>query len=105
MSEAPIIYPSAESIHYVGEPAAITCTAVNMYSEVHWRLNNTEYDRSQPDIEITSLRTVSVITINNILQDYNNTAIRCEGSYTNGRSFSSAEVTILLQGKSMLQIT
>ena len=104
MSLAHIIYPSVESIHYVGEPAVITCTAFYMYYEVHWRLNNTRYDHSQPNIEITNLRTVSVITINNISQNYNNTAIRCEGSYTDGQSFSSAAVTILLQGKSM-QIT
>ena len=104
MSSAPIIYSSVESIYYVGELAAITCTTVNMYTEVHWRLNNTQYDHSHSDVEITTLHTVSVIIINNISQNYNNTAIRCEGSYTDGQSFSSAAVTILLQGKSM-QIT
>ena len=104
MSLAPIIYPSAESIHYVRELAEIACTTVNMYSEIHWMLNNTRYDHSQPDIEITNPHTASVIIINNISQNYNNTAIRCEGFYTNGQSFSSAAVTILLQGMS-IQIT
>ena len=99
-SIAPIISSSGESVHYVGDQATVTCTGSLEYATVHWMLNNTQYDHSQPDIEIINLRTVSVITINNISQDYNNSAIRCAGSYTNGQSFSSAEVTILLQGGS-----
>ena len=101
MSLAPIITPSFKSIHYVGEPATIICITANSYSEVHWILNNTQYDHSQQNIEIITLHFVSVITINNISQNYNNTAIRCEDSYTNVQVYSSAEVTILLQGKSM----
>ena len=95
---APTIVPSGESIHYVGDLVTVTYIASQEYATVHWRLNNTLYDHSQPNIQITTARQVSFITFNNISQDYNNTAVRCEGSYTDGQSFSSADVTILLQG-------
>ena len=95
---APTIVPSGVCNHYVGNLVEVSCTALQEYATVYWMLNNTQYDHSKPDIEITNLHIVSVITINNTSQHYNNTAIRCEGSYTNGQSFSSDEVTILLQG-------
>ena len=95
----PTISPSGECIHYVGDMVRVTCTGSHDYSTVHWMLNNnTRYDHSQPDIQITTINHVSFIIINNISQEYNNTAIRFEGSYTNGESFSNVEVTILLQG-------
>ena len=77
----------------------MSCTASQEYSEVHWMLNNSRYNYFHTDdIEIDSRRTIAYIFISNITQEYNNTAIRCEGSYTNGQSFSSDEVIILLQG-------
>ena len=82
---APTIYPSGNSIHYVGDLVTVTCTGSLEYATVHWRLDNTQYDHSQPDIDITTLHTVSVITISNTSQDYHYTAIRCEGSYINGQ--------------------
>ena len=93
----PIISSSGNGIHYIGDLVTVTCAASQEYAIVHWMLNNTQYDYSQPNIKITTVCTVSFITINNISQDYHYTAIRCEGSYTNGQSFSSDEVTILLQ--------
>jgi len=99
LSVAPTISPSPEAITYVGEHATITCITFNNFNTVDWLINDTQYDPSQPDIVVTTpLRTISIILFNNISQHYNSTAIRCEGSYSNGQSFSSAEVRIILQG-------
>ena len=77
----------------------MSCNLIQEPATFHWILNDTHYDHSQlPDIEIADHHTLLVITVNNVSQDYNNTAIRCEGSYRNNQSFSSAAVTILLQG-------
>ena len=97
---APIISPSGECSHYIGDLVTVSCTGSQDYAMVHGMLNNTQYGHSQPNIQITTVHQVSFIIINNISQDYNHTVIRCEGSYTNGQSFSTAEVTILLQGGS-----
>ena len=78
----------------------VMCTGLHEFSAVRWIINNTHYEHSRPDIEITTVRTISYIFVNNISHDYNNTAIRCEGSYRNGQSFSSAVATIFLQGRS-----
>ena len=77
-----------------------TCTGSQEYATVPWILNNTQFDHFKPDIESTTIRQVSFITINNIPQDYNNTVTKFEGSYTNGQLLSNAQVTVL-QGKSM----
>jgi len=99
---APTIFPSPEAIHYVGEPVTITCIGVNGFSTVQWLINDTQYDHSQPDIDVTKSCTLSYIVFNSISQYYNSTAIRCEGSYSSGQPFSSAEVAILLQGKNAI---
>ena len=100
LSLAPFIYASDNGIHYVGDLVTVMCTGFHEFSAVHWIQTNTQYEHFQSDIEINTVRTISYIFINNITHDYNNTAIRCEGSYTNGQSFSSAVATILLQGRS-----
>jgi len=96
---APTITPSREVIHYVGEYTAVTCTSANAFTTVYWWINDVQYNNTQPGIQVISHPAVAIIVIHNIPQEYNNSAVKCEVSYSNGQSFSSDEVRILLQGK------
>ena len=96
---APHISPSPEAVYYVGDKIVITCTPSSDFTSVQWFINNMQYDNSQPDIMVNAIPGIlSAISIRNILQEYDNTVIRCESFYSDDQLSSSEEITILLQG-------
>lgn len=96
--------PAARRVTIPGGMAAFTCYArIGNITAVQWRLNDTRAETFNhtnvlTDFIHTQVGNLGSLILRHIPLEWNNTRIRCEGTFESGTELTSGTCTLLLQG-------